>query len=140
MNLIEEREVGLTGHSFAELRAGPVIGRWGERRLNEYLQFLRRFTHVPCTREMAEVCGVIRGVRRTIGKPIEWADAWVAACALWLDVPLVTHDKDLEGIPGLRVLTVHDEWRVGEETMVDVAPRGMWTGESPGAWLRHSAQ
>jgi hypothetical protein len=36
-----------------------------------------------------------------------------AACALWFDIPLVTQDRDLEGIPGLRVLTLHDEWRIG---------------------------
>jgi predicted nucleic acid-binding protein len=129
-DLIDRRKVGLTGHTIAELCAGPVIGRWGERRLNRYLQFLEEFTHVPCTREMAKVCGEIRGMRRRIGEPIDWADAWAAACALWLDVPLVTHDRDLEGIPDLRVITVHDEWRVGEETMGEAAPRGIWTGES----------
>jgi hypothetical protein len=39
-DLIDRREVGLTGHTIAELRAGPVIGRWGERRVSEYLRFL----------------------------------------------------------------------------------------------------
>ena len=121
-DLIDHRDVGLSGHTIAELRAGPVIGRWGERRLNRYLQFLEEFTHVPCTREMAEVCGAIRGMRRRIGEPIDWADAWAAACALWLDVPLVTHDRDLEGIPDLRVITVHDEWRISEETIGESAP------------------
>jgi predicted nucleic acid-binding protein len=129
-DLIDHREVGLTGHTIAELSAGPVISRWGERRLIRYLQFLEGFTHVPCTREMAEICGAIRGMRRRIGEPIDWADAWAAACALWLDVPLVTHDKDLEGIPDLRVITVRDEWRVGEETLGEATPSGIWIGES----------
>lgn len=134
-DLIAGRSVGLTGHTVAELRAGSVIGRWGERRLDEYLQFLGQFTHVPCTRGMAELCGAIRGVRRHIGEPIDWADAWAAACALWLDVPLVTHDRDLQGIPDLRVLTVHDKWRIGEETVAQTAPSGMWMGESARARL-----
>jgi hypothetical protein len=30
-DLIDHRQVGLTGHTIAELRAGSVIGRWGER-------------------------------------------------------------------------------------------------------------
>src|SRR5262245_48323081 len=90
--LIAHREVGLAGHTIAELRAGPVIGQWGERRLGEYMRFLDQFHHVPCTRGMAELCGALRGVRRRIGQPIDWADAWAAACALWLDLPLVTHD------------------------------------------------
>jgi predicted nucleic acid-binding protein len=129
-DLIAHRHVGLTGHTIAELRAGAVIGQWGARRLNEYLGFLEQFSHVPCTRAMAEICGALRGTRRRTGNPIEWADAWAAACALWLDIPLVTHDRDLEGIPELRVLTVHNEWRVGEEARGECASSGIWTGES----------
>jgi predicted nucleic acid-binding protein len=128
-DLIDHRKVGLTGHTIAELRAGSAIGRWGERRLKEYLQFLEEFHHVPSDREMAELCGEIRGMRRRIGEPIDWADAWAAACALWLDVPLVTHDRDLEGIPDLRVITVHDEWRVGEAAMGEAVPSGIWIGQ-----------
>jgi predicted nucleic acid-binding protein len=105
--LIGSRRVGVTGHSVAELRAGAVMARWGERRLKEQSRLLEQFTYVPDNKEMAEVCGGIRGVRSHIGRPIDWPDAWTAACALWLDVPLVTHDRDLEALPGLRVLTLH---------------------------------
>ena len=112
--LIGSRDVGITGYSIAELRAGVVMARWGERRLAEHARFLDEFSHVADTREMAELCGAIRAMRSRVGRPIEWADAWAAACAIWLDVPLVTHDRDHERIPGLRVLTVHNEWRVRE--------------------------
>jgi predicted nucleic acid-binding protein len=134
-DLIDGRRVGFTGHTLAELRAGTVMNKWGERRLNAYIQWLEQFNHVPCTRGMAEICGAIRGLRSNIGEPIDWADAWAAACALWLDVPLVTHDKDLQGIRDLRVLTVHDKWRIGEETMGEAAPSGIWMGESARARL-----
>jgi predicted nucleic acid-binding protein len=112
--LIGSRSVGITGYSIAELRAGVVMARWGERRRAEHSRFVDEFSHVADTREMAEVCGTIRGMRFRVGRPIEWADAWAAACAICLDVPLVTHDRDHERIPGLRVLTVHNEWRVRE--------------------------
>jgi len=125
--LIDCRNVGITAHSIAELRTGAVIAQWGERRLNELLRFLEKFAHVPYTKEMAQVCGGIRGHRTRIGEPIDWPDAWAAACALWLDVPLVTHDRDLEGIPGLRVLTVHREWRVREEAFGALGT--LWLGE-----------
>jgi predicted nucleic acid-binding protein len=113
-DLIDCRSVGITGQSIAELRAGAVMAQWGERRLAEHSRFLDRFTHVPDTREMSELCGAIRAIRSRIGETIEWPDAWPAACAMWLDVPLVTHDTDHEGIAGLRVLTLHDEWQVRE--------------------------
>jgi predicted nucleic acid-binding protein len=60
---------------------------------------------------VAEVCAGLRAARRRVGRPIELADAWVAATALWYEVPLVTHDRDLERIPGLEVLTLLDGWR-----------------------------
>jgi predicted nucleic acid-binding protein len=127
--LIDRRKVGITGHSLAELRAGAAIAKWGERKLSEQSRFLERLSHLPDTKEMAEVCGWIRGLRTLIGQPIDWPDAWAAACALWLDVPLVTHDRDLEGIPGLRVLTVHREWRVREEYFGALSSGSLWLGE-----------
>ena len=112
--LIGDRIRGVTGSTIAELCGGAVIGRWGEKRCEEQLDYLEGFAHVPETADMARLCGVLRGQRSRIGRPIDWPDAWAAACALWLDVPLVTHDKDLEGIPGLRVETLHQTWRLGE--------------------------
>ena len=73
--------VGITGYCIAELRAGVVMARWGERRRAEHSRFVDEFSHVADTREMAEVCGTIRGMRFRVGRPIEWADAWAAACA-----------------------------------------------------------
>ena len=39
--LIGSRNVGITGHSIAELRAGAVMARWGERRQGEHLRLCR---------------------------------------------------------------------------------------------------
>ncbi len=138
--LIGSRNVGITGHTIAELRAGAVMAQWGERRQGKQLRFLDEFSHVPDTREMAELCGALRAVRSRIGEPIEWADAWAAACAIWLDGPLVTHDRDHEGIAGLRVVTVHSEWRIRERDYGGFESGPLWLGESPprSLWLRGS--
>jgi len=43
---------------------------------------------------------------RLRGRPIAPADAWIAATALLLDVPLVTHNgAHYTGIDGLRVIS-----------------------------------
>ena len=43
------------------------------------------------------------------GRPVAAADAWVAATALLLDVPLVTHNGiHYAGIDGLRVISEVD--------------------------------
>ena len=127
--LIGDRRVGVTGHTLAELHSGATIAKWGERRLQQQAGFLRKFFHVPETEEMAKLCGVLHGEREGVGRRIEWPDAWAAACALWFDVPLVTHDRDHEGIRGLRVLTLHRDWQVGEENFEISNSVGLWIGE-----------
>jgi predicted nucleic acid-binding protein len=43
---------------------------------------------------------------REKGRPITFADTWIAAAALQLNVPLVTHNaRDYAGIQNLAVLT-----------------------------------
>jgi hypothetical protein len=44
-DLIGSRSVGIMGQSIAELRAGVVMAKWGERRMAEHSRFLGRFTH-----------------------------------------------------------------------------------------------
>jgi predicted nucleic acid-binding protein len=40
-----------------------------------------------------------------LGERIHEADRWIAATAVWLGVPLVTHDGVFRNTPGLRLLT-----------------------------------
>jgi predicted nucleic acid-binding protein len=47
--LIGSRSVGITGYTFAELRAGVFMANWGERRQAKHLRFLKRFSHVADT-------------------------------------------------------------------------------------------
>jgi predicted nucleic acid-binding protein len=128
--LIASRHLGITGCTIAEIRRGATLARWGERKLQEQLRFLDQFSHVPDTREMAELCGSLHAARRISGTPIDWPDAWSVACALWLDVPLVTHDRDLERIPGLRVVTAHKEWCVRDRRYRAIEREPLWMRES----------
>ena len=71
---------------------------------------------MPTSAAVAEICGRLRAQRARVGREIELADAWVAVTALWHELPVVTHDQDLERIPGLDVLTLHDGWRLRQPT------------------------
>src|SRR5688500_2295085 len=82
LELMGDRRTGVTGMCLAELRAGSIIGRWGDRKIDELVHFIRRFTHVREPEGMAEVCGALRGIRAQIGRPMDLPDAWSAACAL----------------------------------------------------------
>ena len=111
-NLINGRPAGITLLSLAELHAGVVRGDWGHERVQRLDAVVSRFAAIPGNSEVANLCGVLLGRCQDVGRAMDWPDAWAAATAIWLDVPLVTHDRDLEGIPGLRVLTLHQEWCV----------------------------
>jgi len=53
----------------------------------------------------------------------------VAATALWLDAPLVIHDRDVDKVPGLRVLTLHADWQIREQDVGASPSSPLWLGE-----------
>jgi predicted nucleic acid-binding protein len=120
---------GITMLAIAEFRAGVVQKNWGPRRIALLDTFLNRYMLIEGDSEIANVAGGVRACCALVGRSLSWPDAWAAATALWLDVPLVTHDWDLEGIPGLQVLTIHHGWQVREEGSVFSGGRPLWLGE-----------
>jgi predicted nucleic acid-binding protein len=119
---------GMTLMAVAEFRAGVVQKNWGPRRIASLDAFLQRYMLIETNSEIANVSGGIRACCARVGRALSWPDAWAAATALWLDVPLVTHDWDLEGIPGLQVLTLHQSWQVREQGSVLSGGEPLWLG------------
>ena len=124
--LIAGSDAGITMLSIAEFRAGVIQKDWGLRKIAELDTFLTRFMLIETNSEIANVSGALLACCARVGRALSWPDAWAAATALWLDVPLVTHDWDLEGIPGLQVLTVHQNWQIREEGSTSEPP--LWLG------------
>ena len=122
---------GERGAAYSRLIAGSdagitMLSIWGLRKIAELDTFLTRFLLIETNSEIANVSGALLACCARVGRALSWPDAWAAATALWLDVPLVTHDWDLEGIPGLQVLTVHQNWQVREEGSTSEPP--LWLG------------
>jgi tRNA(fMet)-specific endonuclease VapC len=110
--LTSGQELGVTLLSLEELQFGAALDRWSDSRRHRLDSFLKDFFLVPTSPVIAQICGNLRAERIRIGRPMDLTDAWIAATALWYDIPLVTHDRDMEGIPGLQVVTLHDGWQV----------------------------
>jgi predicted nucleic acid-binding protein len=127
--LIGSRRTGLTLLAVAESRQGAVYRNWGMDKLAALDAFLGDLVLIESNSEIANVCGGQLGRSIQVGRAVSWPDAWAAATALWLDVPLVAHDWDLEGIPGLRILTVHENWQVREESPAPSERGPLWLGE-----------
>ena len=91
-----------------EFYYGAEKSNWGEKKRKWLDTTLRRFVVIPYDHEIARDYGRLMAERQRIGKAIALNDAWIAACALRHDVPLVTYNaRHFEGIPGLRVIS---EW------------------------------
>lgn len=104
----------LFGHSLivsfmtvAELDGWALVHRWGTRRrtmLEAYLQ--QNYAFHPYTRELCTLWADVTTQARRAGRPIACADAWIAATALALGCPLVTHNPaDYAGVTSLTVIS-----------------------------------
>jgi predicted nucleic acid-binding protein len=92
--------------TLAEIEYGMEIKNWGTRRRDLMSRFLSRFKPLLPDIDTAKQWAVIKSGCEKKGRPISFPDAWIAAAALQLNIPLVTHNAcDYESIEGLTILT-----------------------------------
>jgi len=92
--------------TLAELDLWALERRWVQYRKARLERHLRQVVVYPFSRALCHEWAKVMYDSRRRGRPIQTADAWHAATALLLGVPLVTHNAaDLEGIEGLEILT-----------------------------------
>lgn len=95
--------------SEAELRFGAFKAGWGRARHERLEQLLRTTDVVWPTSALARRYVELRLHCHRKGHALAGrsheADRWIAATALTMGIPLVTHDKAFLGIDGLQVLT-----------------------------------
>jgi predicted nucleic acid-binding protein len=92
--------------SLAELHRWALERDWGDARLARMEQFLRRFIIHPFDAALCHQWAEITDGARRKGRPIQCADAWIAATALLYDIPLLTHNAaDYVGVEGLSIIS-----------------------------------
>ncbi len=88
-----------------ELRYGAYVRDWGANRKNDLSIHLKQYKVIWPNAELLDICASLRAERRSAGRELSTADAWVASTALMLQCPLASHDGDFEGIPDLELIT-----------------------------------
>lgn len=90
--------------SLAEIEYGMEIKNWGSSRRELMRRFVGRFTPLLPDTETAAIWTRIKSNCESKGRPIMFADAWIAAAAVHLNMPLVTHNAtDYQAVEGLKV-------------------------------------
>jgi tRNA(fMet)-specific endonuclease VapC len=90
----------------AELDAWVLRRRWGPARIARLEQFLSHFQVIPSDRDLCRRWAEVAEACRKAGRPIQVGDAWVAATALYLGAPLLTHNRaDYTAVSGLSVIS-----------------------------------
>ena len=103
---ISGRLLGISFMTLAELERWPLERRWGPMRRAELAQHLARYVVLPASRELCVKWAEISCEAREKGRPIQTADAWVAASALHYQVPLITNNpSDYEMLQRLQLLS-----------------------------------
>jgi predicted nucleic acid-binding protein len=92
--------------TLAELRSWMRHRNWGATRRRRLERYLQRYQVIYATDALCDHWAAATDSARRQGRPIGAADAWIAATALLLNVPLVTHNRThYEGVEGLTVIS-----------------------------------
>jgi predicted nucleic acid-binding protein len=104
--ILDGRPLAVSLISLAEIEYGMEAKNWGRVRRDLMPRFLSRFTPLLPDTETAALWARIKNNCEKKGRPITFADAWIAASAVQLNVPLVTHNAtDYIAVEGLTILT-----------------------------------
>ena len=106
---LENRVLHASFVSVAEMRFGAEIRGWGPARVSRLERSFQWYRVIESTPEIGIAWARIRADARHAGRTIAAQDAWIAATAVTLRVPLVTPNaRHYAEIPVLRVITEPD--------------------------------
>jgi len=94
----------------AELKFGALSAGWGEKRLIELQEYLgQHYIRYFPTEATCDAWAELVSNAKSQGRILKGADAWIAATALVLSVPLVTHNaKDFDYLPKLNIISLRN--------------------------------
>lgn len=89
---VSGRLLGISFTTLAELDRWQLECSWGPIRTAELAQHLTKYTVLLVSRELCAKWAEVSWEPRRKGRPIQTADAWIAASAVYYQVPLITHN------------------------------------------------
>jgi tRNA(fMet)-specific endonuclease VapC len=97
------RLLGISFMTLAEPERWQLERNWETIRKEELAQHLTKYVVLPVSRELCTKWAEVSWEARRKDRPIQTADAWIAASALYYRVPLITNNAaDRSGLPRRR--------------------------------------
>ncbi|MGD0497053.1 MAG: PIN domain-containing protein [Bryobacteraceae bacterium] len=90
--ILAGRPLAVSLITLAEIEFGMGAKNWGAARRDLMRRFVARFSLLLPDAEKARTWARIKSGCEKKGRPITFADAWIAAAALQLNAPLATHN------------------------------------------------
>jgi tRNA(fMet)-specific endonuclease VapC len=104
--ILQGHAVLIAAQTVAELRYGAFRVGWGTRRTARLEALMAAYPVVYPNDAICTVWASVRADVERAGRNISSNDAWIAATALELGVPLVTHNaRDFKTVKGLTIIT-----------------------------------
>ena len=103
-NSIVGKRAVISFQTLEEAWFGAIKAGWGEARRSRLARHLDQFEVIWPTSETVRISAHLRTEREQAGRRLGIADAWIAATAIMLRCPLVSHDGDFEDIPKLQLV------------------------------------
>lgn len=108
--LLLGRPAFVSFQTVAELRYGAIRAHWGPTRVRRLEELLTEAEIVWPGPLLVDTYAQLRAecmeAGHALGQREHDADRWIAAAAIRLDVPLVSHDGVFRDVPGLRLETL----------------------------------
>jgi predicted nucleic acid-binding protein len=90
----------------AKLLRGAMAANWGLQRRQHLESRLQKYIVEPSSYRLSLCWAAAMDSAKRRGQPISAADAWIAATALHLAVPLISHNRThFVGVDGLTVIS-----------------------------------
>jgi len=106
LNYLAGRLLGISFMTLAEVERWSLERKWGLARQTDFARYLNRDAVLPVSRELCVQWAKVTFSARRLGRPIQTADAWIAAGAIYYQVPLITNNgADYAMVEGLSVLS-----------------------------------
>jgi tRNA(fMet)-specific endonuclease VapC len=107
--LIGRRPVLLAFQTVMELRYGVLRAGWGQPRRRRLERRIAELAVIQPDDEMITTCATLRArcaqIGHALGDKLHDGERWIAAAAMRLGMPLVSHDGLFDGAPGLEFIT-----------------------------------